>query len=305
MVGILFVMAIDPAKSTTPFASIIGVSYFQQKEEEVLFAMHTVFYIGEITPMGENHRLFRVELILTSDNDPDLRVLTDRIREETFPNSSGWYRLGLVLLKMGQPEKAQQVYEILLEQETEESAKAPIYNQLGLIKNRQGEYQEAITFYEKALEIHKRTHPPNHPNLGGSYNNIGGVYYNMSDYSKALSSHEKALAIRQQSLPPNHPSLGASYNNIGMVYHNMGDYSKALSSYEKALEIKQQSLPPNHPDLGASYNNIGLVYENMGDYSKARSFYERAMEIGQQSLPANHPHLQMYRKSLDIVKKKL
>jgi hypothetical protein len=94
MVGVLFVMAIDPSKSTTPFASITEVSFFQKDEEEVLFAMHSVFRIGEITPMGENHRLVRVELTLTSDNDPDLRRLTDRIREETFPNVEGWYRLG-------------------------------------------------------------------------------------------------------------------------------------------------------------------------------------------------------------------
>jgi tetratricopeptide (TPR) repeat protein len=305
MVGVLFVMAIDPSKSTTPFASITDVSYFKEKEEEVLFAMHTVFRIGEITPMGENHRLVRVELTLTSDNDPDLRVLTDRIREETFPNNEGWERLGSVLLKMGQTEKAQQVYEILLEQTTEESAKAPIYNQLGWVKYNQGEYTEAITFYEKALEIDKKTLPPNDPSLAISYNNIGNVYQNMGDYSKALSSHEKALAIKQQSLPSNHPDLGGSYNNIGMVYDSMGDYPKALSSYEKALAIQQQSLPPNHPDLGMSYNNIGVVYKNMGDYSKARSFYERAVEIGQKSLPSNHPDLQGYRKNLDIVKKKL
>jgi tetratricopeptide (TPR) repeat protein len=291
MVGVLFVMAIDPSKSTTPFASITDVSYFKEKEEEVLFAMHTVFRIGEITPMGENHRLVRVELTLTSDNDPDLRRLTDRIREETFPDSSGWYRLGSVLLKMGQAEKAQQVYEILLEQETEQSAKAYLYHQLGWTKKNQGEYQEAITFYEKALQIKEKSLPPNHPDLASYYNNIGEVYHNMGDYSKALSSYEKALAIKQQSLPPNHPSLGKSYNNIGAVYDNMGDYSKALSSHEKALEIRQQSLPPNHPDLGASYNNIGAVYDNMGDYSKALSSHEKALEIRQQSLPPNHPSL--------------
>jgi Tfp pilus assembly protein PilF len=305
MVGILFVMAIDPSKSTTPFASITDVSYFKKEEEEVLFAMHTVFRIGEITPMGENHRLFRVDLILTSDNDQDLRRLTNRIREETFPNVQGWERLGLLLLKIGQPEKAQQVYEILLEQETEESAKAPIYGQLGRTKDEQGAYQEAITFYEKALEIDKKTRPPNHPSLAISYNNIGGVYDSMGDYSKALSSYEKALEIRQQSLPTNHPDLAKSYNNIGAVYYNMGDYSKALSSYEKALAIRQQSLPPNHPDFSMSYNNIGSVYENMGDYSKAHSFYERGVNIAQQSLPSNHPRLQIYRKNLDIVKKKL
>jgi hypothetical protein len=97
-------LTIDPAKSTTPFASVNSVSYFKDKEDEILFSMRTVFHISEITPMDENHRLFQVKLILTNDNDKDLRVLTDRIQKEIFPDDEGWFRLGLVLLKIGQSE---------------------------------------------------------------------------------------------------------------------------------------------------------------------------------------------------------
>jgi tetratricopeptide (TPR) repeat protein len=304
LVGILFIMKIDPAQSTTPFASIRDVSSFQE-EDEVLFAMHTVFRVNDIKAMDGNTRLFEVNLTLTGDNDQDLRVLTDRIREESFPHAEGWYRLGQVLIKMGQSDKAQEVYEVLLDQRTNEREKGPIYHQLGRVKNNQGEYQEAITCYEKAIDIYQNTVPLNQLSLAMSYNNIGNVYYSMGDYPKALSSHEKALAIRQQSLPPNHPDLAQSYNNIGLVYNNTGDYPKALSSDEKALAIRQQSLPPNHPDLAQSYYNIGDLYENMGNYSKAHSYYERAVDIGQQSLTTNHPHLQLYRKKIELLKKKL
>ena len=86
-VGILFVMTIDPSKSKTPFASINGISYFPE-EDEVLFSMHSVFRIHDIKSMGENQRLIQVDLTLTGENDDkDLRKLTDRIREETFPDS--------------------------------------------------------------------------------------------------------------------------------------------------------------------------------------------------------------------------
>jgi tetratricopeptide (TPR) repeat protein len=216
-VGILFVMTIDPSKSTTPFASINGISYFPG-EDEVLFSMHTVFRIHDIKSMGENQRLFQVDLTLTGENDDkDLRKLTDCIREETYPDSSGWFRFGLVLYKMGQFQKSEQVYEVLLDQETNESDKAPIYGQLGIMKYNQGENKEAIEFYEKTLEINKKTLPPNHSSLAISYNNIGAVYQNMGEYSKALSYYEKSLEIRQQSFPPNHPDLAGAYNNIGAV----------------------------------------------------------------------------------------
>ncbi|CAF1473876.1 unnamed protein product [Adineta steineri] len=290
LVGVLFVISINPTHSTTPFASVADVSYFHT-EDEVLFSMHTVFRIEDIQPMDENNALYQVNLTLTHDNDEDLRTLSDQIREETFSDEEGWYRLGLLLIKMGQFTKAQEIYTVLLHQTTNESDKAQIYYQLGWIKDNQGEYQEALTYYEKALIIRQQLLPSNHPDLGDSYNRIGILYDTMSDYPKALSFHEKAFQIRQESLPSNHPHLGACYNNIGRVYYNMDDYPKALSYYEKAIAIKQQSLPSNHPSLGNSYCSIGIVYYKMGDYPKALSSHGKALEIRQQSLPSNHPSL--------------
>jgi tetratricopeptide (TPR) repeat protein len=299
-IGILFVMTIDLSKSTTPFASINGVSSFRT-EDEVLFSMHTVFRINNIQSMGKTHCLFQVDLTLTGEDDKDLRVLTDHIREETYPDNEGWYRWGLVLYKMGQFGKSQQVYEALLDQTTDESKKASIYHQIALAKDNQGEYEEAIKFYGKTIEIYKKTLPSNHLSFAGTYGNIGTVYGKKGDCPKALSSYEKALEIRKQSLPPNHSHFAISYNNIGIEYRNMGDYSKALSSYEKAIEIQKQSLPPNHPQLAVSYNNIGIVYNSMGDYPKALPYYEKALEIRKQSLPPNHPHLATSYNNIGIV----
>ena len=289
MVGILFQMTINPSVSSAPFAAIREVSYFQT-EEEILFSMHTVFRIGEIKQIDSNNPLYQVELQLTSDDDPQLRALTERIREET-PGSTGWQRLGQLLLKIGQFNKAEELYNALLEQTSDDSEKAHYYNQLGYAKDDQGEYEKAIEYYEKALEICHKNPTSNQTDLATTYNNIGSAYYNMEEYSKALSFYEKALEIGQKTLPPNHPSLATSYNNIGLAYYNMKEYSKALSFYEKALEIKQKTLPPNHPSLATSYNNIGAVYYNMEEYSKALSFYEKALEIDQKTLPPNHPSL--------------
>ncbi|CAF1504522.1 unnamed protein product [Adineta steineri] len=290
LVGILFVMSINPSDSTTPFAFVSDVSNFDM-EDEVLFSMHSIFRIGDIQPMEGNNHLYQVNLTLTNDNDQDLRALTDRIRQETFLNSTGWHRLGLLLIKMGQFNKAQEVYEVLLHQAANESDMANIYHQLGGIKHNQGEDQEALTSLEKALTIRQQSLPSNHPDVGDSYNKIGTVYDSMGNFAKALSYYEKALAIRQQSLPSNHPDLGGSYNNIGSVYDSMGDHPKALCYYEKDLRILQQSLPFNHPDLAISYNNIGLVYYSMSDYPKALLSHEKALAVRQQSLPVNHPHV--------------
>jgi tetratricopeptide (TPR) repeat protein len=290
LVGILFVINIDSSVQSTHFANIHNVGYFPE-EEEILFSMHSIFRIGQMKQIDGNNRLWQVDLKLTGDHDPQLHALTEHIRKETNPDAEGWYRLGEILIKLGQFDKAQEVWEAMLAQTTDDREEALIYHQLGWIKDDQGEYAEATRFYEKSIEIDEKTLPPNHPDLAASYSNIGGVYIKMGEYSKALSFHEKALEIYEKILPPNHPDLATSYNNIGLVYEKMGEYSKALSFYEKALEIREKTLPPNHPDLATSYNNIGGVYIKMGEYSKALSFHEKALEIYEKTLPPNHPLL--------------
>jgi tetratricopeptide (TPR) repeat protein len=304
LVGVLFIMTIDPSQSTVPFAATTDVSY-NNKADEVLFSMHTVFRIHNIKPLDKNNHLFEVNLALTNDTDQDLCVLANRIREETSASTNGWYRLSQLLLEMGKIDEAQQINNALLKQTTNDTENGDNYEQLGRGKYHQGDYKEALKFYEKALELRQKTLPSNHPNLASSYFNIGLVYFNTGEYLKALSYHEKVLEIRQQSLHPSHPDLASSYNNIGLVYFNMANYSKALSYHEKALEIQQKGLPPNHPDLASSYNNIGLVYFNVSDYSKALSYHEKALEIRQQSLPPGHPQIVSSYKKIGLVYEKM
>ncbi len=299
-IGILFVMIIDPSISATPFANVKNASYYRE-EEEILFSMHSVFRIRQVKQIEKNNnRLWQVDLTLTDDHDPQLQELTKSMQDET-KGPTGWFRLGRLMMKVAQFDKAQQVFEMILDRTTDEEEKGQIYHYLGGIKMDQGKYPEAITYYEKSLKISQKTLPANHPDLATSYNNIGNVYHNMGEYSKALSYYEKDLEIKQKTLPANHPHLAGSYNNIGNVYYNMGEYSKALSYYEKAFEIYQKTLPANHPDLATSYGNIGLVYDKMGEYSKALSSHEKVLEIRQKTLPANHPHLAISYNNIGLV----
>ncbi|CAF2133668.1 unnamed protein product, partial [Rotaria magnacalcarata] len=66
-VGVMFIMTIDPSKissSITPFAMIDEHSAIPS-EQEILFTMHTVFRVGEITQTAENSRLWEVQLTIT------------------------------------------------------------------------------------------------------------------------------------------------------------------------------------------------------------------------------------------------
>ncbi|CAF2158317.1 unnamed protein product [Rotaria magnacalcarata] len=69
-VGILFIITINQKQistSTTPFAMIDDYSAICG-EQHILFTMHTVFHVSEITPTVSNNRLWEVSLTLTQSH---------------------------------------------------------------------------------------------------------------------------------------------------------------------------------------------------------------------------------------------
>ena len=221
MAGVLFTLTIDPRATLTSFAQIKEQSAVQA-EMEILFTMHTVFRIGSIAEIDESGRLFEVQLVLTADDDKQLSTLAQHF-DEQIQGYNGWARIGALLIQVGSLEKTEELYTSLTSQSSNPIDRALYNNCLGSIKSDKGEYEEALIFYGKALDINKKTLPAAHPSLAVTYNNIGSVHDNMGDYSRALEFYRQSLDIYLKSLPPNHPDLATTYNNIGSVHDNMGD----------------------------------------------------------------------------------
>lgn len=299
MVGIFFTIFVDPDSILAPFANIRWESQFED-EEEILFTMHTVFRIGCIRCLNDSGRLFEVQLTHTTDDDTQLRVLTEQFSVE-LEQSVGWDRMARLLIQVGNLDKAEELYNVLLAQSTDEKDVAACDYQLGLIRDGKGDSKEAIRHYEKSLNIWEKDLPKYYDNLSNCLSGIGSVHNDMAEYSKALSFYEKALEIRQAYLPENHSRIALSYGNIAFIYENMGEYEKALFFLEKALEIRQTILPANHPSLATSYNKIGSLYQQMQQHVKALALLEKALVIQQIALPACHSDFAISYNNIGIV----
>lgn len=83
-VAVLFEMTVDPSISSVPFASLDQLSYFEEAEKEIVFSMHTVFRIVEITPAATSTPpgFWHVQLTTTNADDQQLYQLTEHMRSE-------------------------------------------------------------------------------------------------------------------------------------------------------------------------------------------------------------------------------
>ncbi|CAF0847856.1 unnamed protein product [Adineta ricciae] len=142
-VGILLMITIDPNATTNLFASLESLSYYEG-EAESSFSPYTVFFESA----QANKWIFR--------------IFTECIKCDV-KGSTGWGRLGYVLIKIGQPEKANELHTALRKEISDESDR--------------GDYERALQYFETALKIRQEIFPFNHRSLAASYNNnIGQVH---------------------------------------------------------------------------------------------------------------------------------
>ncbi|CAF1506227.1 unnamed protein product [Rotaria magnacalcarata] len=291
-VGILFVMTITPSLcNSTPFTCINDVSFYKDKEKEILFSTHTIFRIGRIESMNhDNNRHWRVHLTLTNDSDNDLKDLTDLKRKE-LAGISGKSRLGQLLILLDQPLKAKKFYEILLQEAQNNVDKAYYNHQLGGVHYKMGECSQAIQYYEAALKINENRSPINYKYVAQDYQCIGAAYHRMQNLQQALSYYNKSLDIKKESLKPDHPDLISNYNSTAFLFVAMRQYDKAFMLFEKALEISENKLSKLDPQLAHSYHNMGIIHGQMGNQTEALLYLRKAYKKFKKTLPSNHTSL--------------
>ncbi|CAF3385880.1 unnamed protein product [Rotaria socialis] len=288
--SVLFEIEVDPALTLTPYASLDNVITCQPKEKEILFSMDTVFRIYEVKE--DNDHIWKIKLKSVSDKDLAITRLTEQIRSE-IGEGSPIDRLGRLMIKLDEFEKAEAFYQILAESTTTDDKKkyAWIRNQFGYIRYKQGRYKDALSLYQEAMQIQEKLNDGRNLDLATTYNNMGLLYTELNDTSKALSYHEKALSIRERDCDVSLADLASTYNNIGLVYDQRNDFSAALSHYGKALPIYKKCLPVNHPWEATLYYNIGLAEVLLGKHMVGLENLQKARNIRKISLPSNHPSI--------------
>lgn len=178
---------------------------------------------------------------------------------------------------------------------------AASYNELGLLYMVQNDFEIALQYYKKSLEIRKKVLGVDHHDTAISYNNIGGIYQGKGDYDKALDYYLKALEIQERVQGVEHPDTATFNNNIGSIYHSQGEFGKALIHHLKALTIDEKVFGVDHPNTATDYNNIGLIYYFQDDYYMAMEYLKKALEILEKKLGHDHPFSEQVRDSIEAV----
>ncbi|MFC2096136.1 tetratricopeptide repeat protein [Bacteroidota bacterium] len=147
------------------------------------------------------------------------------------------------------------------------------YNNIGVIYKLQGYFEEAFYYHQLALNASNLAFDQNE--TANTLNYIGSLYWTNSQYDSSMFYYEKSLEVfRELTDSLNEANV---LSNIGIVYKNLGEFKKALDYHLKALELR--TLLGNNKLIASSYNNIGSIYLGNNDSKNALDFYLLSLEI--------------------------
>ncbi len=139
--------------------------------------------------------------------------------------------------------------------------------------------QEAIIFYERALQLYDRVDPPPYEEMADICNNLGFIYRTVGNGRSAEKLFLRGLEISNDTRGKNDPKTSILFNNLGALYLKSGDEEQAREMHTMALEGRLEALGKNHPDTAQSYSNLALALAQIGDTATAKENFQKAMHI--------------------------
>ena len=123
--------------------------------------------------------------------------------------------LGIILDYQNRPSEAVQEYKAALQLKPDEGG---LYNNLGIAYSILGDYERAVTAFQKAVRTGTA-------NKNKTYNNLGFALCQAGRYAEARDAFKQGGNEAQ------------AYNNLGYMLLQKGEVDQAISSFQKAVEL--------------------------------------------------------------------
>ena len=99
------------------------------------------------------------------------------------------------------------------------------------------ESPKAEPLYKQALEILRKEHDDDHPDVATTLSKLATLYHDIAEYAKAEHLYTQALEIRKKVHGHEHPRVAKNLNCLALLYKSMGQYAKAEHLYRQALSL--------------------------------------------------------------------
>ena len=129
------------------------------------------------------------------------------------------------------------------------------YRDSGIKYKNQGNYDEAIKSFDKAIETN--------PQDSGAWIDKGVFLFSRGNYDEAMKCFDKAIEI--------YPNNAEAWNDKGYAFKEMGEYEQAIKAFNEAIMLD--------PIFTDAWEGKGYSLEQLGRKEEAQKCFQKAEEL--------------------------
>jgi tetratricopeptide (TPR) repeat protein len=176
--------------------------------------------------------------------------------------------IGRVLLRNGQSEAAQKVFEVVLAGRSAAlGASHPATLEVQLLFARSlaatGEHRLAIASFLGVWRLRSATLGAEDSGTLQAANALANAYVGAGDVEAALNLHQRIRAVREKTLGAEDHDTLQSLNNEAGALEELGQYESALALYERVLRTRERRLGVEHPATQQSSRHVHRIHQRM------------------------------------------
>lgn len=130
--------------------------------------------------------------------------------------------------------------------------------QIGRIQQSRGDYEQALEYYQRSLEIKEEL--GDRASVAKSLHNIGIIQQERGDFEQALDYYQQSLKIKEEL--DDRAGVAISLGQIGKLLIETGLFAEA---FEHLLPALSAFLDLQSPDAKIAVNDLKTLRDKWGD----------------------------------------
>ena len=153
---------------------------------------------------------------------------------------------------------------------------------------RNYDYEKALSWNDKAMELCLKNFGENHHLTYEAYFAFGAINYDIGNYEKAKDHFEKAETFfLNYKIPKTHRILEV-YRNLSFIHNSLGNLETAIEYHKKIIALSEEHYGVNHFWTAGAYINYASVLDVFEQPDTAIEYIKKAIAICQIIAPEGH-----------------
>lgn len=172
----------------------------------------------------------------------------------------------------------------------EPKVQADLYQTLGSLYENLGNFDQANSLLNSALNLRKSLYGPDSPQAGDALVALGLLRDDQAQLPEAERLVREGLEVEKRHLPPTHPTVAKATTGLGKILEDRGSYDAAIGVLNEAVRL-QTTAGPATPEFASSLYELANCHFYAGHYDTAESLNQRLLPIDRQIYGDRHPRV--------------